>query len=204
MNNIEKAFETNSTAKGFADQYLTYLSKVLAQLDREEISKVIGTFQEARKNDSQILFIGNGGSAATASHFANDLGVGLRNWKKPFRALALTDNVAAITALANDHGYDHIFVRQLQIVMRPGDVVVAISASGNSKNIVDAVEYANTNGGKTIGFTGFTGGKLRSMAHQSIHVPTLAGEYGPVEDVHMILDHLISAFLMMVSRKEPT
>jgi D-sedoheptulose 7-phosphate isomerase len=196
MNSIETLFERNPDPKNFADAYLRHLTTTLERIDRTEVANLIQTFQNARKAGAKIFFIGNGGSAATASHFANDLGVGTRAWDRPFRAIALTDNVAVITALANDHGYEHIFTLQLKTLLSPGDVVVAISASGNSPNVVQAVQYANTMGATTVGLTGFDGGALRKAVKVPVHVQTGPGEYGPVEDVHMILDHLCGAFLM--------
>ncbi|MEO8034087.1 MAG: SIS domain-containing protein [Acidobacteriota bacterium] len=196
MNNVEKIFADQQKPARFARGYLAYLTTVLAQLDEEEIAGFIETLVDARERGAGIFFIGNGGSAATASHFANDIAIGCRSWERPFRATSLTDNVAIMTAIANDYGYEHIFTLQLKTVMKAGDVVVAISASGNSPNVVQAIEWANEHGATTVGLTGFDGGKLRAAAKQAVHVPTMKGEYGPVEDVHMIIDHLVGAFLM--------
>ena len=169
---------------------------MLKQLDIATIGRVIEMFLAARETGNRIFFCGNGGSAATASHFANDIAIGTRSPQKPFRAVSLTDNVAVITAIANDDGYDHIFVQQLQTLMEPGDLVVAISASGNSQNVVAAVEYANAHGNPTIALTGFDGGKLKVAATVTIHINSLKGDYGPVEDMHMVLDHMIGSYLM--------
>ena len=186
----------------FTRGYLSYLTKVLAQLDEKAIALFIETLLDARERGAQILFIGNGGSAATASHFANDIGIGTRSWKKPFRALSLTDNMPILTAVANDHGYDEIFTAQLRLYLRPGDVVVAISASGNSANVVKAVEFANAHGATTVALTGFDGGQLRRLAKLVVHVPTKKGEYGPTEDANMVLDHLVGGFLIEHCRAE--
>jgi D-sedoheptulose 7-phosphate isomerase len=107
-----------------------------------------------------------------------------------------------VTAIANDDGYEQLFVQQLAVLMRPGDLVVAISASGNSPNVLRAVEYANANGAATIGLTGFDGGKLKGLARHAVHVPTAKGEYGPVEDAHMVLDHLVASSLVRRVRAE--
>ena len=139
--------------------------------------------------------MGNGGSAASASHWVNDL----TRWRaKPFRAISLVDNAAIVTAYANDEGFEHIFRMQLQNLMTPGDAVVAISASGNSPNLVSALDYANAVGGVTIGLTGFSGGALREIANSGVHVPSEIGEYGPVEDAHMILGHLVTERLWVL------
>lgn len=202
MNNVERIFADRPKPADFARSYLEYVSKIMSQLDENEIAAFIEALVQARERDARIFFIGNGGSAATASHFANDVAIGCRSWERPFRAISLTDNVPVMTAIANDYGYEHIFTLQLKTMMRPGDVVVAISASGNSPNVINAVEWANENGATTIGLTGFDGGKLRAIAKSGVHVPTNKGEYGPVEDVHMILDHLVGAFLMHLCRTE--
>jgi D-sedoheptulose 7-phosphate isomerase len=113
----------------------------------------------------------------------------------PFRAVSLTDNVAVLTAIANDIAYADVFVRQLEGLLRPGDVVVAISASGNSPNVVRAIEYARSHGAVTVGLTGFDGGRLKALCDEAVHVATPPGEYGPVEDTHLVLDHLITGYL---------
>jgi D-sedoheptulose 7-phosphate isomerase len=202
MNKIEQLYQEKPQPEEFARGYLDYLSTVIAQLDTTSIAKFSEVLLQARSRGARIFFIGNGGSAATASHFANDVAIGSQAWEKPFRASSLTDNLAILTAIANDYGFAEIFVRQLQTLMVAGDVVVAISASGNSPNVVRAIEYANANGAITVALTGFDGGQLRQIASLVIHAPTNQGEYGPTEDVHMILDHLVGAFLINVCRAE--
>ncbi|MBF0162732.1 MAG: SIS domain-containing protein [Magnetococcales bacterium] len=202
MNAVEQIFQQASTPRAFAEGYFGYLNALLGRMDCAQIGAFIDTLLQARQRQSRIFFIGNGGSAATASHFANDIAIGSRSRTKPFRALSLCDNLALITAIGNDFGYDQVFVRQLENQMDAEDVVVAISASGNSPNVLHAVDYAKAHGGFTVGLTGFGGGKLRESVHLSLHVPSNPGEYGPVEDIHMILDHLVGAFLMLAVREE--
>jgi D-sedoheptulose 7-phosphate isomerase len=196
MNRIEQLYQERSAAAGFALGYLDYLKELFDKLDPDAIAGFIEILLQARERQARIYFIGNGGSAATASHFANDIAIGTRSWDRPFRAISLTDNVAVITAIGNDYGYSEIFVSQLKAVMEPNDVVVAISASGNSPNIIEAVQYANEQGAVTVGLSGFDGGKLKQIARHCVHVPTNSGEYGPVEDIHLILDHLVGSFLI--------
>jgi len=200
MNNIDRFYTSDPAA--FSAAYLDYLQSVLRRLDVREISRFIAALLDARARAASIFFIGNGGSAATASHFANDLAVGTQSDAKPFRAVSLTDNVAILTALGNDFGYDQIFVRQLRVLGRRGDMLVGISASGNSPNLLRAFEYAREAGIITLAITAFDGGKLRGQADAGIHVPTEPKEYGPAEDAHMVLDHLISAYLMRYVRQE--
>ncbi|CAN2170365.1 GmhA Phosphoheptose isomerase [Candidatus Nanopelagicaceae bacterium] len=194
MNNLDRFFTKDSAE--FADQYLKYLSLVLASIDREEIKSFTDVLLAARERSSTIFFIGNGGSASTASHFANDIGVGTNSYEKPFRAISLADNQAIITAIGNDFGYEQVFERQLKILGQPGDVLVSISASGNSINLIRAIEFANSNQMVTVSLTAFDGGIMRKISQNSVHVPTEEKEYGPAEDSHMILDHLIANFLL--------
>ena len=193
--------EPPQTPAEFARHYLDHLISVLRRVDCDSIAQVIDLFLQARSNGNTIFFLGNGGSAATAAHFANDLGFcASPEGSVPFRALSLTSNTAFITCLANDTGYENIFSLQLRNLMRPGDVVVGISASGNSPNAVKALEYARQSGGIPVAVVGFDGGAMKKIAAYSIHVETEKGEYGPVEDVHMVLDHLISNYLATVKR----
>ena len=196
-NQVEKLQGAHTDPAAYATAYLRYIGKLAASLDANAIAGFIGLLEEARRNGNTVFFIGNGGSAATASHFANDIAIGTRTGDDlPFRAVSLTDNVAVMTAIANDEGYEHVFVDQLKVQMRDGDALVAISASGNSPNIVAAIDYAKSRGARVVGLSGFDGGKLREMADISIHVDTAPGEYGPVEDLHMVIDHLVGSFLM--------
>ncbi len=196
MNNLDGIFTKDPVA--FAGAYLDYLASVLKAIDTREIGRFVEILLDARERGATIYFIGNGGSAATASHFANDIGLGTNSYDKPFRAVSLTDNQAIITALGNDFGYEEIFVRQLRVLGRADNVVVAISASGNSPNLIRTFDYAKSVGIKTVAITAFDGGKMKQMADESIHVPTAPKEYGPAEDAHMVLDHLVSAYLMRV------
>jgi D-sedoheptulose 7-phosphate isomerase len=200
MNNIDRFYTSDPVA--FSAAYLDYLQSVLRRLDGREIGRFIAALLDARERAASLFFIGNGGSAATASHFANDLAVGTQSDVKPFRAVSLTDNVAILTALGNDFGYDQIFVRQLRVLGKRGDVLVGISASGNSPNLLRAFEYARDAGIRTLAITAFDGGKLKGLGDAGIHVPTEPKEYGPAEDSHMVLDHLISAYLMRYVRQD--
>lgn len=200
MNNIDRIFTKD--AASFAGDYLEYLCSVLKSIDTPSIGCFIQTLLDARERGATVYFIGNGGSAATASHFANDIAIGTNSYEKPFRCVSLTDNQAIITAVGNDFGYDEIFARQLRVLGRTGDVVVGISASGNSPNLVKAFEYAKSTGIKTVAITAFDGGKMKQMADECIHVPTAPMEYGPAEDAHIVLDHLVGAYLMRLVKAD--
>lgn len=196
MNILERFYEQSKTTTNYVDLYFEHLKEIIDRIDRVEVSNVIDLMVQAKEQGKTIYFIGNGGSAATASHFANDIAIGTRTQKKPFRAISITDNNSVITAIGNDFGYENIFLKQLEAVFEDGDLLIGISASGNSINVIKAIEYAKQNNGITIGLTGFDGGKLKKCVDYSLHVPTETGEYGPVEDLHIIFDHIIGTYLM--------
>ena len=200
QNKLDEIFSLDKNPAKYAKNYSAYLGEILSKLDFTEIGKMMESILDARERGAFIYFIGNGGSAATASHFANDISIGTRvtHTAKPFRAMSLTDNMAVITAIGNDDGYEQIFTKQLKNFAKKDDVLVAISASGNSPNIIHTVEFAKSKGLTVIGLTGFDGGKLREISDIRIHVETRKGEYGPVEDVHMFIDHLIGSYFNRV------
>lgn len=198
MSNIERLFNESQNVKQFIEGYYNYLFKLLNTVDMHAIASFAEEMERARRGNKTVFFIGNGGSAATASHMANDFGMDIL--KKtggdiPFRAMALTDNAAVMLAIANDDGYERLFVNQLRVHYRSGDSLVAISASGNSPNVVAAAEWVKGQGGKVISLVGFDGGKLKDISDVLIHAKSEKGEYGPVEDVHMIMDHLVANWL---------
>ena len=185
--------ETSSPNK-FSKSYFDYLKVLIDQLSVENVSKFINLILETRENNKTIFFIGNGGSASTASHFVNDISLGSRQFEKPFRAISLCDNQAVITAIGNDDGYENIFLQQLQTQAKAGDVLVAISASGNSPNIIKAINWSKNNNIVTVGLSAFDGGELARLSDLNIHVPTQIGEYGPAEDLHMVICGLVGSF----------
>lgn len=186
------------TAGEFAKNYINGLKGVLDRLPLKPVTEIIQAIEQAQNERRQVFVIGNGGSAATASHMMNDLSKGTLGHKGDapwprLRVLALTDNVSLMTAWANDTDYDHVFSEPLKNLAQRGDLLIAISASGNSPNIIAAVQAAKDLGVTVIGLAGFGGGKLSKMADVSFVVPS--DEYGPVEDAHMILDHIITSYL---------
>ena len=195
MNNVEKVCQSSSSASDFAKGYFDYLKQVLDSITPTSINQLVAEFETARSTDATIFVAGNGGSATTASSMANDIGFDIlkkTGVDKPFRVLALTDNTSVITAIANDVGYENIFLNQLKIHYRQGDKILAISASGNSPNVVEAAEWVKQQGGKVISFVGFDGGKLKDLSDVVLHVQSEAGEYGPVEDAHLVLNHILA------------
>jgi D-sedoheptulose 7-phosphate isomerase len=180
-------------ADDFITSYLNNLHEAIQELPISDIERVVEVIYQAYQRGSQIFIMGNGGSAATASHFACDLGKGTAApGKGRFRVMSLNDNVPLMTAYANDFGYEDIFAEQLVNLVQPDDVVIMITASGNSPNILKAAECANEHGAITVGFIGFGGGKLKDMV--DYHITISSRDYGNVEDVHLILEHSISAY----------
>jgi D-sedoheptulose 7-phosphate isomerase len=170
--------------------YLSTLQQAIDELPRQVIADVIAVLQQARIQDHQVFIMGNGGSAATASHIAGDLAKNTRrHGLPPFRVIGLTDNMTSFSAYANDDGYENVFSQQLMNLIKPGDVVIAISASGNSKNVINAILEAQKHNATTIALTGFDGGRLGQAVNINVHVKSDIIEH--VEDIHLIVGHTI-------------
>lgn len=175
-------------------EYLRLEQEVLKQLDVEQINEALELLEACMEEERNIYVFGNGGSSATASHFQNDFNKGVsEHTQKKFRFQCLNDNIPTIMAVANDIGFDEVFRFQLEGRLKPTDVIMAISASGNSENVLRAVRYAKEQGCKIIGLTGFSGGKLKELSDISLHVPIHSMQI--TEDVHMIFDHLMMSIL---------
>ncbi len=181
----------------FAHEYFAGLKAVMDRVDLGQVASFIAELERAYQDDRQVFIIGNGGSAGTASHMACDLAktvLGRRpdRGKRRFRVMSLTDNVPLITAIGNDVGYEHVFTEQLAVFARRGDLLVAITGSGNSPNVVNAVRTAREMGLRTTGMLGFDGGEVLPMLDTPLLIPDFS--YGFVEDLHMVLDHLVTAY----------
>jgi D-sedoheptulose 7-phosphate isomerase len=175
----------------FAEQYKTALEETISKIDTSKVGQAIEWFDEARAQSKHIFVCGNGGSASTASHFACDMVKGASfNRDSRFRIMALTDSLPTLTAYSNDVSYECVFVEQLKNFAQSGDLVMCISGSGNSPNVLRAAEYANAIGCKTIALTGRDGGKLAPLAQLNIQVPV--PHMGRIEDAHMIICHMIA------------
>jgi D-sedoheptulose 7-phosphate isomerase len=173
------------------DAYLRTVSDLLAAIPRDTIRRMADAIWEAYRNGRMIFAFGNGGSSACASHFIEDVakGIDYGPGAPRYRALALTDSVALITAWANDSSYDDVFAEQLRNFVEPGDVALGISASGNSRNVLRALELANQAGAATLGLTGYDGGRLKGLVKEAVIVPS--ENMQQIEDVHLVLCHLI-------------
>lgn len=182
--------------------YVTTLQETINQFPKDEIVRVIELLHSARLTGKQIFIMGNGGSASTATHMVCDLAKNTRKMGCPhFKVIGLSDNMAIFSAYANDEGYENVFAQQLANLVMPEDIVIAISASGNSKNVLNAVSLAKSQNATTIGFTGFDGGQLAKMVDINIHVNSNIIEH--VEDAHLILEHLIVKALRDQVYSEP-
>lgn len=176
--------------KSWVEQYLAAHHRALESLRSGDIAALVATLRDVHQADGQVFVIGNGGSAANASHFAVDLGKGASDkLGRRFRVLSLTDNTPWITALGNDYSYDDIFLRQLQNYGRRGDVVIAISVSGNSPNCVKALEWARGNGLRTLCLVGAKQGRMAALGDQTVVIQDT--HYGRVEDVQMTILHML-------------
>jgi D-sedoheptulose 7-phosphate isomerase len=186
----------DTTVEYYFNDYKKRLIELLDLVKIEELEKVISLLIQTFKSGKTVYICGNGGSAATASHIQSDFSFFVRYFTK-FRpkVRALTDNVAMITAVGNDTSFNDIFVEQLKGHFVKGDVIICISASGNSENVIRAANFANNHEGISVGFIGFTGGKLKDVCSLSLYTPNPKGDYGPIEDLHMIYDHLIVNYL---------
>jgi D-sedoheptulose 7-phosphate isomerase len=178
-------------------EYFRRLREIIDGVDLEAVNRAFQLLRAARDRGSRVFVAGNGGSAATASHWVNDLGKATkRSGRDPFQVMCLSDNVPWLTALANDEGFDRVFSGQLENFARPGDVLIVISASGNSPNLVRAVELARSIGIQTVGLLGFDGGILKEMVDDLLWIKSEKGQYELVEDAHMILCHVLTTSLI--------
>lgn len=181
----------NDDMRDYTKEIIAYFERekqVLDMIDKSSLSQVMNILEQARLDGRQIFIMGNGGSAATASHYCCDFNKGISMSKeKRYRMICLNDNVPTMMAYANDISYDDVFVGPLQNFYNEGDVVIGISGSGNSGNVVKAMEWAKDHGAVTVAFTGYDGGKLKQIARYGVHVPI--DDMQITEDLHMVFDH---------------
>ncbi len=179
----------------FSKSYINYLSQVLNKINKKSISDLEKLLEKTRQHNNTIFIAGNGGAASTAITMANDLGFDVlkkTKIKKTFKIQSLNDNPSVITAIANDTGYENTFVNQLKIHFKKGDILIVLSASGNSLNLIKACNWVKKKNGKTVGILGFDGGKLLKICNLNIHIKTQKNEYGPVEDAQLVINHILA------------
>lgn len=195
---------TKMEIKNFAQNYINNLQNCIAAIDWNDLEKVTEQILNAYQNNKKIFLIGNGGSAATASHMMCDFNKGIIQKndisdEKRFRTICLSDNIPLITAWSNDSNYENIFLEQIKNLYEEGDVLLAISASGNSKNVILACEYVKKRSGTVIGFAGFSGGRLSEIADACITAKI--ANYEIAEDIHSILMHILKSFFIETLKK---
>ena len=179
--------------------YFEKEKQILDAISKEDLNDLMNLLMEARENERNIFIMGNGGSAATASHYVCDFNKGISYGKeKMFKFICLNDNIPTMMAYANDLSYADVFVGPLKNFMQPDDIVIGISGSGNSENVVRAVQYANENGGVSVGITGYSGGKVKQLSKYNVHVPV--DDMQITEDLHMVLDHCMMKILCRYAR----
>ncbi len=179
-----------------ASDYLRDVEALLRRVDLDALERTVELLRRARDRRATIYVAGNGGSAATATHLVNDLGKATKvAGRMPMRVLSLSDNISWLTALGNDEGFDRVFSGQLENFAEPGDVLIVISASGNSPNLVRAAETARGRNVSIVALLGFDGGVLKDMVDESLVIWSAKGAYGPVESIHSVLCHVMIACL---------
>jgi len=179
----------------YLDSYLVRVLDAVKSIEVAQLEQLATVIDRTVSSHGHVFFIGNGGSAATATHYVNDLVMAYARTNRVVRTSSLTDNPALVTGIANDYSFEEIFEYQIRVLGQPGDLVVAISASGNSPNLVRVIEHANSVGIGTAAVLGFDGGKLKEMVDVVVHVTTQLGDYGPAEDAHLVINHAVAALL---------
>ena len=192
-NNLDKFFKNNK--EFYFESYAKYLSFLLKRLPNIKINKFVNRVIKSTETGNMIYVAGNGGSASTANHFAIDFMMATNSLRKKIRCISLNSNEAVVTALANDFDYKYVFSKQLEFLGKKGDILIVISASGNSENLLNAIKYAKKSGIFTVSFTSFDGGKIGKISDLDINIRTGIDEYGPAEDAHLILNHIITTYL---------
>ena len=194
MSEINKLALKYKNIANFAEAYFKNLNDTFNNIDKKSIIRLERELLDIRRKNSTLYVFGNGGGAATAMTMANDLGFDVlkKTKKKTFKIISLNDNSSVLTAIANDTGYDNIFLNQLKIHFKKNDKILIFSASGNSKNLIDAAKWVKNKGGKVISILGFDGGKLKKISDLVVHIKSKKGDYGPVEDNQLIINHILA------------
>lgn len=197
-NDIKKNLDSSSFIN-FSKSYLKLNSDLLKNIDLKTLESIVNLIEDCAKNNNTIYVAGNGGSASTASTFVNDVSFDVykrSSNKKKIKIVSLNDNIPSLTAISNDINYDNVFRSQIEINFQLNDIFIVFSGSGNSKNLISAVQWIKKSKiGKTVGFLGFDGGKLSDICDHSIIIESKKGLYGPIEDLHLMCNHIISLWL---------
>jgi len=195
MNDIKTLSKKSKNIKEFSLNYFKRLSEIFKKIDADKLKSFEKCLNDARLKGKTIFVFGNGGSASTATTMANDLGFDIikkTKTNKTFKFFSINDNTSVLTAIANDVGYENIFINQLKIHYKKGDIAVILSASGNSKNLIYAAKWLKKNNGKVLSIVGFNGGLLKKISNICLYFKTDKSEYGPIEDIHLIINHIFA------------
>jgi D-sedoheptulose 7-phosphate isomerase len=195
---LKEFFSATDDVAAYTRSVAELMAAMVSAIDLEGVARLTQAVEETKDHDGTIFTFGNGGSAVVASHFVNDMGVNsLVDGKRGYRVISLADSFACVTAVANDVTFDEVFVRRLRCDMQTGDLCIGLSVSGNSENVVRALQFAKDHDGRTFAISGFDGGRVREASDDSIHIPSSLDEYGPVEDAFSIIFHMVSSWLTM-------
>lgn len=201
MSKTKKFFDKNKNFKDFYHFYIEYLNKILSSIDLEKLNLLKERIEKIKNENATIFTIGNGGSATTASHIATDFSFANRNSELDFKCISLCDNLGLITAIGNDTNFDNIFTVQLERLVKKNDLVIFISGSGNSSNLISAANYCKSKSIDTAGFLSFDGGKLIELLDYPVLFESEIGDYGQAEDCHLILNHILSNYFRFTNNK---
>ena len=189
--------DPSGSQQGEVRKYRSRLLEAIGKIDEEEIVALASELLDARRRGASVFLMGNGGSASTVNHYAVDWMLGTEIEDPPLKVLSLAESTASISATGNDLSFDSVFSRQLERLAQAGDLVVLVSASGNSRNLIEAVISARKKQLRTLAVTGFDGGSLRELVDVSIHTPTEIGDYGVAEDLHLSVGHVVKELLIL-------
>ena len=194
MSKLKKIINKNKIFGNFFQDYIDYLYNISKNIDKKQLNSFFNKLKKIRNKNKTIFIAGNGGSAANALTVENDLGFDVlkRSRKKPFKIFPLVSNVVVLTAISNDINYEDIFLSQLKIHFRKEDMLIVMSGSGNSINLIKAAQWVKKNGGICLGILGQGGGKLKKICNSSIIIKTQKEEFGPLEDLQLIINHALS------------
>ena len=205
MNKIKKKALISKTIVDFSMHYFLRLSEIFSLINKKKLLNLEKQFLKSIKSNKNIFIFGNGGSAANASTMANDLGFDIlkkTKIKKTFKIICLNDNSSVMTAISNDTNFESIFLNQLKVHFRKGDIAIILSASGNSKNLINAAKWVMRNKGYVFAIVGFDGGLLKKNCNDYIHIKSIKGEYGPVEDIQLIINHILAHWFQKIFKKK--
>lgn len=204
MSDVNKIALKNNDFYSFSKEYIKNLTSIFNSISKSSLNKLEKDFRNIRKNKKTLFVFGNGGGASTATTMVNDLGFDVMKKAKinnTFKIICLNDNSSVMTAISNDTGYENIFLHQLKMQFKKGDSVLVFSASGNSPNLIKAVKWVKENKGKVIGLIGFSGGKIKKYCNTLVHIKTKDGDYGPVEDLQLIINHILAHWFQVKLKK---